>query len=132
MNPPLLPSDRARNGHAALAVQRLAESQDGREGFVDAPLLFRGDPAYKISEPSCVDGSDLLDQDAADLIKQFDLGAERCRPGAVRGRCDQYRRTWQQFVGLDDHSVPPTVLFVACSAWRAELMNVTPQHACSP
>ena len=110
----------------------LAESQNGRESFVDAPLLFKGDPAHKVSKPSRVDGSDLLNQDAAGLVEQHDLRTERCRPGDVRRRCDQHHRARQQFVCLDDHSESTAVLFVARSAWRAELVNVTPQHACSP
>lgn len=38
----------------------LAEPQDGREGFVDPPLLVWADPAHQIAQPSGVDRADLL------------------------------------------------------------------------
>ena len=38
----------------------LAEPQDGREGFVDSPLLVWTDPAHQIAQPSGVDRADLL------------------------------------------------------------------------
>src|ERR1022692_3079409 len=52
----------SNQGGSALQLARflLAESQDGREGFVDAPLLVRADPAHQIAKPSDVDCADLL------------------------------------------------------------------------
>lgn len=44
----------------------LAKSQDGDEGFVDAPLLFWGDAADEIAEPTTVDGSDLFNEHPGD------------------------------------------------------------------
>jgi hypothetical protein len=41
-------------------VGLLAEPQDGREGFVDPPLLVWTDPAHQIAQPSGVDRADLL------------------------------------------------------------------------
>jgi hypothetical protein len=38
----------------------LAESEDGREGFVDAPLLVWADFAHQIAKPASVDCADLL------------------------------------------------------------------------
>lgn len=43
-----------------LAGSLLAESEDGREGLVDAPLLVWADSAHQIAKPSGVDRSDLL------------------------------------------------------------------------
>jgi hypothetical protein len=40
---------------------RLAQPEDGHEGLVNAPLLFRIDPAHQITEPPGVDGTDLFD-----------------------------------------------------------------------
>jgi hypothetical protein len=45
---------------------------------------------------------------------------------------DQDYRARQQLVGLDNNSVPPGALLVARPPRRAEFVNVTPQHACSP
>jgi hypothetical protein len=43
-----------------LAGSVLAEPQDGREGFVDPPLLVWADPAHQIAQSSGVDRADLL------------------------------------------------------------------------
>jgi hypothetical protein len=39
---------------------RLAQPEDGHEGLVNAPLLFRVHPAYQITEPASVNGADLF------------------------------------------------------------------------
>jgi hypothetical protein len=55
-----------RGGHikcgsaSQLTRSLLAESEDGREGFVDAPLLVRADSAHQIAKPSGIDCADLL------------------------------------------------------------------------
>ena len=107
----------------------LPQPEDGHQGLVDAPLLVRGHPAYQVTEPPSVHGSDLLNQDAGGLAEQLDLGAERGRSCAARCRRDQHHRTWQELIGLDDHSIASAVLLVTGPAWQAELVNVTPQHA---
>ena len=61
----------------------LAEPKDGHEGFVNTPLLFWAYPAYELTEPSGVDGPDLLNQHAGGFPEQVDLGTERGRPGAA-------------------------------------------------
>jgi hypothetical protein len=50
----------------------------------------------------------------------------------VRRRSHEHYRAGQQLVRLDDHAVPAALLLVTGSAGRAELVNVTPEHACSP
>jgi hypothetical protein len=55
---------------------RLAESKDGYEGLVDAPLLFWSHPAHKLAESSGIDGPDLLNQYPGGLPEQVDSGAE--------------------------------------------------------
>lgn len=112
--------------------QLLAESQDGRECFVDAPLLVWREPADEIAKAPGVDGADLLDEDASCLAEELYLRAERRGPGARRCGRDQDHRAGQQLVRLNDHPVAAAALLVAGSSWRAELVNVTPQHACSP
>jgi hypothetical protein len=79
----------------------LAETQNGRQSFIDAPLLVWGDPPHQVAKLAGVDGADLLDEDY---------------------------RARQQLVGLDDHFVPPAALLVARPARGAEFVNVTPQH----
>jgi hypothetical protein len=73
---------------------RLAESKDGDEGLVDAPLLFWSHLAHEVTEASGVDGADLLNQDANGLPEQVNLRAERRGPGATRGWRDQDHRAW--------------------------------------
>ena len=57
--------DRRGVGYALMTVaicrMRLAQPQDGHEGLVNAPLLFRVHPAYQITEPPSVNGADLFD-----------------------------------------------------------------------
>ncbi len=79
----------------SIGCQRLAESQDGRERFVDAPLLFGGEPADQVAKPPGVNCADLLNQDAGGLAEHRDLRTERCGLSAMRGGRDQYHRTWQ-------------------------------------
>ena len=110
----------------------LAKPQDSRQRFVNAPLLIWGDPSNQVAKPPGVDSADLLDENAGSLAEQVYLWAERCWPGAQRGRCDQNHRAGQQLVSLHDHSVAATVLLVTRPSRRAEFVNVTPQHACSP
>jgi hypothetical protein len=61
----------------------LAKPKDGHEGLVNTPLLFRAYSAYEFTEPSGVDGPDLLNQNAGGLPEQVNLRAERRRPGAA-------------------------------------------------
>jgi hypothetical protein len=55
---------------------RLAKPKDSHQGVIDTPLLLRAHPAHELTKPSCVDGADLLNQDAGGLAKQLDLRAE--------------------------------------------------------
>ena len=70
----------------------LAKPQDSRQRFVNAPLLIWGDPSNQVAKPPGVDSADLLDENAGSLAEQVYLWAERCWPGAQRGRCDQNHR----------------------------------------
>lgn len=102
--PLLAPAPKARRlspRRRSVGCQGLAESRDGREGFVDAPLLFRGDPADQISKPSGVDGADLLNQDVDGLARATRSQGEAMRPW----RCETSARP-----------VPPNVA-VARLAW---------------
>lgn len=57
--------DRTGVGYALVTVaicqMRLAQPQDGHEGLVNAPLLFRVHPAYQITEAPSVNGAGLFD-----------------------------------------------------------------------
>jgi hypothetical protein len=64
----------------------LAEPMDGHEGFVNTPLLFWAYPAYELTEPSGVDGSDLLNQHASDLPEHvYGTDGRRHRASAMAG-----------------------------------------------
>jgi len=110
----------------------LPEAQNGQQSFVDAPLLLRTDPVDKVAQATGVDCANLLNKDAGGITQQVDLRTERRGPGAVRCRSHEHYRPGQQLVRLDDHAVPAPLLLVTGSAGRAELVNVTPEHACSP
>ena len=116
----------------AAAPIQLAQTQNGRKGFVDAPLLVWCHSSHQIAKSSSVDGADLLDKHAGGIAQQFYLRAERCWPGAEGRRRDQDHRSRKQLVGLDDHAVPSVALLMTRSPRRAEFVDVTPQHACSP
>jgi hypothetical protein len=107
----------------------LAEPKDGHQGLIDTPLLLRAYPAHEFTKPSCIHGADLLNQDTGGLTKQLDLGAERCRLGAARRWRNQHHRARQELVSLNDHAVAPTLLLVTGPTRKAELVDVTPQHA---
>ncbi len=79
-----------------------------------------------------VDSANLLNEDTCRLAQEVDLRTERGGPRAVRCRCYEHYRAGQQLVRLDDHPVSAALLLVTCPARRPELVNVTPEHACSP
>ena len=114
---------------ASPGTERLAEPKDGHQGFINTPLLLRAYPAHEFTQPSCVDGAGLLDQDTGGLAKQLDLRAERCRLGAARCWRNQHHRARQKLVGLNDHAVASALLLVTGLARKAEFVDVTPQHA---
>lgn len=64
------------------------EAEHGGERFVNAPHLLGGHVAHQVAEPLGVDGADLLDEDAAPLARNVDLGPKRRRPGSC-GRWGQ-------------------------------------------
>jgi hypothetical protein len=109
----------------------LPQTENGQQSFVDAPLLLRTNAADQVSQPTGIDSADLLDKDAGNLTQQVDLGAEGRSPRALRRRSYQYDRARQQLVCLHNYAVPAPLL-TASSKSGAELVNVTPQHACSP
>jgi hypothetical protein len=108
---------------------RLAEPKDGHQGLIDTPLLLRAHPAHEFAKPSRVDGAELFNQDTGGLAEQLDLGAERGRLGAARRWRNQHHRAWQEFVGLNDHTMASALLLVTGPAREAEFVDVTPRHA---
>ncbi len=52
---------------SAASTDSASGAQDGREGFVDSPLLVWADPAHQIAEPSGLDRADLLDENTSRL-----------------------------------------------------------------
>jgi hypothetical protein len=110
----------------------LAKTENGEESFVDTPLLLGADMTDEVAKSAGVDCADLLDEHSGCLAEQIDLWAERggpCTRGCGR---EEYHRSRQQLVGLDDHCVATAVLLMARAAKRAKLVHVTPEHACSP
>lgn len=112
--------------------EELPETENGQQSFVDTPLLLRTDPADHVSQATGIDCADLLDKDAGGLTEHVNLRTERRGPCAARCRSYEYDRARQQLVGLHDHAVSAALLLMTGSVWRAELVNVTPEHAGSP
>jgi hypothetical protein len=110
----------------------LAKTRNGEQSFVDAPLLFWADVSDHFPESACVDCPDLFDEHSRCLPEQIDLRAERGGTGTRGSGRDEDYRPRKELVGLNDHSVSATMLFMASAAGRAELVYVTPEHACSP
>src|SRR5262249_3770708 len=79
-------------------------------------------PSHEFAQPASVDGAGLLNEDASCVAKQFNLRPKRSGPSAARGRGDQNGGARQQFVGLNDQAIAPTLLLVTASAQRAELL----------
>jgi hypothetical protein len=59
----------ARGGPDLAPLDELAKAEDGREGFIDTPLLIWADSAYHLAQPSSVNRAYLLDQDTGRLAK---------------------------------------------------------------
>jgi hypothetical protein len=110
----------------------LAKTENGEQSFVDAPLLFWADVPDHFPESACVDNPYLFDEHSRCLPEQIDLWAERGGSGTPGSGRDEDDRPRQELVGLNDHSVSATALFMASAAGRAKLIHVTPEHACSP
>jgi len=110
----------------------LAKTEDGEESFVDAPLLLRANVADELAQSACVDCPDLFDEHPGCLAEQIYLRAER---GSTRTRgCgrNEDHRPWQELVSLNDNSITATVLLMTSATGRTKLVDVTPEHACSP
>ena len=72
------------------STRLLSKAENGKQSFVDAPLLLRTDPAYEAAQAVRVHSADLLDEDAGGLAQHVDLRTERCGPCAVRRRRDEH------------------------------------------
>jgi len=116
----------------SVRLRNLSEAKDGEECLVDAPLLFRTYSPDQVAESRGIDCSNLFDEDPGRLAEQVDLGAERGATCAQRCRRNEHDRPGEQLIGLDDHPVPATLLLMASAARGAKLVDVTPEHACSP
>src|SRR5713101_7373378 len=65
-------STRRGSSESQLAGSLLAESEDGGQRLVDAPLLVWADSAHQIAKPSCGDCSDLLNKNTGGPTEQLD------------------------------------------------------------
>jgi hypothetical protein len=57
--------------------------EDGLECFINAPGLFWGEVADKVTKPVGVNGSELLDKNPRCRACYLDLGTKRSVPGAL-------------------------------------------------
>jgi hypothetical protein len=48
-------------------MRLLPKAENGKQSFVDVPLLLRTDPAYEAAQAVRVHSADLLDKDASGL-----------------------------------------------------------------
>jgi hypothetical protein len=81
------------------------------------------------AEPAWIDCPELLDQDSSQLTVDLHLGPERCRLGAHRCRRDKHSGQAEQFIGLENHTVPVPGLFVSSSSsGRPQPKDLTSLH----
>jgi hypothetical protein len=117
---------------APVPAVKLAQTEDGEKSLVDTPLLLWANLTDEFAESACVDCPDLFDENPGCFAEQVYLRAERGRAGTRRGGRDEDHRPWQELVGLDDNSVTATALLMTTAMGRTKLVDVTPEHACSP
>jgi hypothetical protein len=115
-----------------LDTMELAKTEDGEESFVDAPLLLGAHVADQIAESAGVDRPDLFDEHPGCLAQQIDLWAEGGSTGTRGCGRHEHHRPREELVGLDDYSVTATMLLMTSTAGRTKLVDITPEHACSP
>jgi hypothetical protein len=90
----------------------LPKTEDGEEGFVDAPELFGRNVTDELAQSGCIHGSHLFDQDPGDLSFDIDLRPEGRRSSASGGRGYKDDGPGQQVIGLHDDTKPPALLLV--------------------
>jgi hypothetical protein len=138
MPPPCDPPDTAGNlngivrSHLTNYAPALAKTEDGEKSFVNTPLLLWANVTHEFAKSPCVDCPDLFDQHSGCLAEQIYFRAKRGSSGTGGCGRDEHHRSWQELVGLDDNPVTATVLLMTSATGRAELVDVTPEHACSP
>ena len=57
----------------------VVSSENGEQGSVDTPLLFRREVSGQVSQSADIDGPNLFDKDPGRSAINLDLGAERRR-----------------------------------------------------
>jgi len=94
------------------SLAALAKSEDCEKGLVDAPELFGRHVPNEVVQPAGVNSSNLFHQDSCGLIFHVYSGPEGRGPGATRSRGHEDNGPWQEFIGLDDNPIAPTLLLV--------------------
>ena len=69
---------------------RSVKTENREQSCVDSPLLLGCCSAGEVSEPSDIDGADLLDENSCPLAFDLNLWPERSGTGAHRGGCDEH------------------------------------------
>ena len=90
-----------------------AETEHSEQRCVYIPLLFRCETTGQTPKPPHVNRADLFDEHTSGCGIDLDLGSEGCGSGTGGCRCKQDHRAREERVGLHDHTVSLTVLFVA-------------------
>ena len=111
------------------SLPALPKSEDCEKGLVDAPGLFGRHVPNEVTQPGGVHSSNLFHQHSRGLTFHIHFGPEGCGPGSTRSGGYEDSGSWQEFIGLDNNPIAPALLLVAGPTRKAELVDVTPQHA---
>jgi hypothetical protein len=88
--------------------------------------------ADSFSENTRIDGSDHLAKDLRRLVWECHLWMKAGGKGRARRRADDDGREREEIVGLHDHRIAASLLYVTGLARKPDLMDVTTDHAASP
>lgn len=100
-----------------------------RERVVDGSLLLSTQTTSELTEALDVHGAQLLDEHTRAFARELDLGPERRRRGAARGRRDDRGRETKQLICLNDHAVPRTRLLSAAPRRQTHAVHLAADHS---
>ena len=107
------------------------QAEHRQQRGVDLPLLVGADAADPLAESIRVDRAHVLNEDLGGLATDDNLGSERRRSSAGRGRREKHDRPRQQGVGLHDDAESSAPLLVPYASGEAQLIDVAALHGAS-